>query len=35
MAVPLMALYEVAVQAVRILDKRKAAAEAAKDAATL
>lgn len=35
MAVPLMGLYEAAVQAVRILDRRKAAAEAAKDAATL
>jgi sec-independent protein translocase protein TatC len=35
MAVPLMALYEVAVQAVRFLEKRRAAAEAAKDAATL
>ena len=35
MAIPLMGLYEVAVQAVRILEKRRAAAEAAKDAATL
>jgi sec-independent protein translocase protein TatC len=35
MAVPLMALYEISVQAVRLIEKRRAAAEAAKDAATL
>lgn len=35
MAVPLMGLYEVAVQAVRFIERRRAAAEAAKDAATL
>ena len=33
MAIPLMALYEIAVFAVRILEKRRAKAEAAKDAA--
>jgi sec-independent protein translocase protein TatC len=35
MAVPLMGLYEISVQAVRLIEKRRAAAEAAKDAATL
>jgi sec-independent protein translocase protein TatC len=33
MAIPLMALYEISVQAVRFIEKRRAAAEAAKDAA--
>jgi sec-independent protein translocase protein TatC len=34
MAVPLMALYEVSVQAVRFIERRRAAAEAVKNAAT-
>ena len=33
MAVPLMGLYEVAVQAVRFLERRRAKAQAVKDAA--
>jgi sec-independent protein translocase protein TatC len=33
MAIPLMGLYEIAVQAVRILEKRRAKAQAVKDAA--
>jgi Sec-independent protein secretion pathway component TatC len=33
MAIPLMALYEIAVFAVRILERRRTKAQAAKDAA--
>ena len=33
MAIPLMALYELSVQAVRFIERRRAAAEAARDAA--
>jgi len=34
MAIPLMALYEISVQAVRLIEKRRASAQAAKDATT-
>ncbi len=34
MAIPLMALYEISVQAVRFIERRRAAADAAKSAAT-
>jgi Sec-independent protein secretion pathway component TatC len=33
MAIPLMALYELSVQAVRFIERRRAAAEAARNAA--
>ena len=34
MAIPLMVLYEISVQAVRLIEKRRASAQAAKDATT-